>query len=392
MSREVVTALPGWASRAAAALEEARERTLSLVRGLSDDALRRQHSPLMSPVVRDLGHVANYEEQWLVRALGAPPVATGEIDTLFDAVRHPRSTRERLALPSPAAAFEYLAAVRARTLEWLERISAGRAQVPSTTAEGLVREGFVWGMVAQHEHQHGETLCATLQLMTDPPWSAPEDPPFARPNPQREVDPRAEVFVPAGACRIGTRSDPWAYDNERGEHEVEVPAFYLDRHPVTCGRYLEFIEDGGYRRRELWSEEGWAHVQREGLTAPLFWERSARSGSGASGRWVRRRFGTVEPIPLDEPVMHVCWYEAAAFARWSGRRLPTELEWEKAASWVPRTGARRGAKPGLPSARRVRALRVRPARGQRARDRAATRLRTAAGASSRPRCSPRSLR
>ncbi len=130
---------------------------------------------------------------------------------------------------------------------------------------------------------------------------------------------------------MGTDDKGWAYDNERPRHSVDLPAFWIDRWPVTNAAFQAFIADGGYRRRDLWSPAGWAFRVRSRLAAPKFWHRD-----GAA--WLRNRFGWVEEVPPGEPVQHVCWYEADAFARWAGRRLPTEQEWEKAARWSPERG------------------------------------------------------
>lgn len=298
-----------WREHARAELTAARARTLGLVQGLPDAELRRQHSPLMSPPVWDLAHVANYEEQWLLRALGAPGVASAEVDRLYDAFRHPRAGRAALPLFPPARAFAYLAEVRERALAQLDRVDEDGP---------LLRGGFVFGMVAQHEQQHAETLCATLQLMAHPYL------------PQTPAAPRGglawgeERLVPGGPFWMGS-DDPWAYDNERPRHLRDVPSFFIDALPVTNRAYQGFIEDGGYDDPRLWSKAGWAHRQEEGLEAPLFWR---REGKG----FVRRRFGFIEEVPPEEPVQHVCWFEAEAFARWAGRRLPTEAEWEKAAA------------------------------------------------------------
>jgi iron(II)-dependent oxidoreductase len=143
------------------------------------------------------------------------------------------------------------------------------------------------------------------------------------------------VLVPGGEFTMGTSTEAWALDNERPAHPVHVSAFVIDAAPVTNGQYAEFIAAGGYAEPRWWSEAGWRHRIDAGLEAPLFWRRDGE------GRWWRRRFGVLEPVPEDEPVMHVCFHEAAAYAAWAGRRLPTEAEWEKAARWDPASGRSR---------------------------------------------------
>ncbi|BCN47964.1 hypothetical protein RE9416_12650 [Prescottella equi] len=194
----------------------------------------------------------------------------------------------------------------------------------------LEHDGFAFAMIAQHEQQHDETMLATHQLRKGQAvLTAPDVPRAAAPIADRET------VIPAGEFTMGTSDDPWALDNERPAHRVHVPEFAIDTVPVSNAEYAEFIDDGGYRRRELWSERGWQHNRESGLEAPQFW-----TGDG-SGRWWRHRFGVLEPVPADEPVMHVCWFEADAYARWAGKRLPTESEWEKAARWHPASGRSR---------------------------------------------------
>ncbi|MGP3968389.1 ergothioneine biosynthesis protein EgtB [Streptomyces sp. 6N223] len=309
--------------RAREALQAARRRTLALTDCLHDAELTAQHSPLMSPMVWDMAHIANQEEIWLVRRAGGRPALWPHLDELYDAFRHPRADRPTLPLLTPTQARRYLAEVREQSLSVLEELDEARL-----TGEALLADGFVFGMIAQHEQQHDETILATHQLRSGPAvLDAPPPAPALSPSPR-------EVLVPGGPFTMGTdhATDPWALDNERPAHAVDVPAFFLDAAPVSNAAYQAFIADGGYREPRWWTREGWAHRRSEGLTAPLYWE-----PDGAGG-WLRRRFGRTEPVPPDEPVLHVCWYEADAYARWAGRRLPTEAEWEKAARHDPATG------------------------------------------------------
>jgi iron(II)-dependent oxidoreductase len=309
----------------AAALDEARARSLGLLDPLDEDDLRRQHSALMSPLVWDLAHVGNYEDLWLLRAVGAPGVGP-QYDDIYDAFRHPRKNRPALPLLGPAGARQYLAEVRGRALDALDALE--RAHLDGDGPEPLLAGGFVYGMVVQHEHQHDETMLATLQLRGRP-YAVLEEPA------PEGADVDGMALVPAGPFVMGTDRFPWAYDNERPAHVVELPAFLIDKAPVRNRDYAAFIDAGGYERPELWSEEGWAWRVQEGLEAPQSWCRDTGDGC-----WWRVRFGVVESVPPDEPVQHVCWHEAQAYAAWAGKRLPTEAEWEKAAA----------GSPGLPQA------------------------------------------
>ncbi|MFE2045464.1 ergothioneine biosynthesis protein EgtB [Streptomyces sp. NPDC059477] len=305
--------------RALASLLTARDRTTLLTTCVAEPELTAQHSPLMSPLVWDLAHIGNQEELWLLRAVAGQDALRPEIDGLYDAFEHPRAARPSLPLLSPEEARRYAAEVRGRALDVLES-----AAFHGTTR--LTEAGFAFGMIAQHEQQHDETMLITHQLRKGPPALIAPDP-----GPAPLLTGPAEVLIPGGPFTMGTSGEPWALDNEQPAHQREVAAFHLDTTPVTNGAYLRFIEDGGYGDPRWWTPQGWAHIQRHGIDAPLFWRRDA-------GQWLRRRFGVVEPVPPDEPVVHVCWYEADAYARWAGRRLPTEAEWEKAARHDPATG------------------------------------------------------
>jgi iron(II)-dependent oxidoreductase len=321
-------------------LERARARTLQLT-DLDDPTLVAQHDPLMSPLVWDLAHVGQQEELWLLRGgnPGRPGMLPAEVDSLYDAFKHQRADRPTLPLLPPVEARAYDHEVRGRVLDLLER----------TPEDDL----FTAGMVVQHEEQHDETMYATLQLRQGPPVLFPRrELPAGRPLRDRD-----RVFVAGGAFVLGVdaATEPFSLDNERPAHQVDVAPFWIARVPVRNGQWSEFIADGGYHRRDLWSARGWAHRAEAGLERPKFW----------TGEGTRFRFGAEEDVPPDEPVQHVGYFEAEAFATWSGARLPTEIEWEKACAWDPAAKARRswpwGSAAPAPDLANLGGLGLRPA-------------------------------
>ncbi len=311
MTDVLTTPEPATKERLAAELAASRARSLALLEPLDDADLLRQVSPLMSPLVWDLAHIGNYEELWLLRAVAGVAPLRPDIDPLYDAFEHPRAARPTLPILPPAQARTYLGAVRSHVLDVLDR-----ARLEGTE---LTREGFVWRMVVQHEHQHDETMLATLQLRGGE-RTLPAGPPLP---PGRVLPPHDDVLVPGGESVAGTSTDPWALDNERPAHRIDLPAFRIDRVPVSNQQYAAFVEAGGYLQQRWWHPTGWAHLQASGRRRPMTW-----TGDGAL-----TRFGELLPVDPDEPVQHVCFWEADAYARWAGRRLPTEQEWEKACGW-----------------------------------------------------------
>jgi gamma-glutamyl hercynylcysteine S-oxide synthase len=303
-------------------LAEARARTLLLIAPVDEADLRRQHDPLMGPILWDLGHIAHFEELWLLQNLEGE-VRFGEMPGMFNPFDNPRAKRGTLDLPDLQATLDHLRDVRRRVLASLELVDLCDAGKP------LLRDGFVYRMVLQHEYQHNETILQTLQLKQGGQYAAPRanpTPPVALP-----IDSSAMVRFPGGRVRMGTEDRTAAYDNERTAHEIALAAFVIDVAPVTNRQYLAFMDDGGYRRRELWTDEGWAWLEEAGVVAPKYWQENGRG-------WTMRIMDRTESAENDAPVCHVCAHEAEAYARWAGKRLPTEAEWEAAASWDPVAG------------------------------------------------------
>jgi iron(II)-dependent oxidoreductase len=273
-------------------LGEARQRTLDLVDGLDDDALHRPLDPIMSPLVWDLAHIAAYEDLWAVHRLGGEPLLHAELAATYDAFETPRAVRAEIELLDFDGATRYLDDVRTRTLAVLDRSG------PSELHE----------LVLRHELQHTETMRQAM-FLGDLPRGRPADLPAAAGDDDW-------IAIPAGPAELGAGGDGFAYDNERPRHPVDLLAFAIARAPVSNGTWMRFAEGGGYERREWWSDEGWAWKQCYDITHPLGW----RDG--------------LDPAA---PVMHVSWFEADAFARSQGARLPTEAEWERAATWDQET-------------------------------------------------------
>jgi iron(II)-dependent oxidoreductase len=276
-------------------LSEARQRTLALIEPLGDEQLNRVYSPILSPLAWDLGHIANFEELWLVQTIGEREPLHGELGRFYDAIENPRNSRGELPILRDAELRAYMADVRVRTLEVLETVEIGPG-----AGSRLLREGFVYEMLLAHELQHHETMLQLLQLVDG---YEPVRDEFSMPAADFPVRPES-IRIEAGEREIGAGPRGFAYDNERPRHRVELPAFEIDRTPATNAAYVEFVE-------------------ATGTEPPQYWE---RDGEG----WVSTVRGGRDPIDPGQPVVHVSWDQAEAFAHWAGKRLPSEYEWEAA--------------------------------------------------------------
>lgn len=329
------------------ALDEARQRTWLLVSGLSDHDLRTPATSYLSPPVWDLGHMANFEELWLVQRLAERRELHDGYNDIYDAFAHPRPERPSLRLLDRAGARRYMDEVRAIVGEVLTR----RDEL--TCDPRLLHGLFAHWMLVMHEHQHQETLLQTIQMRgAEGRYEIPA--PVRRlPEPRSPGPAKTNEMewcpVPVGRTTQGTALGPAVYDNEAPAHEVDVAAFEMARHPVTCGQYHEFLLDDGYEQSKWWSTRGRTWLNEETHHAPLYWHPADVPGS-----WERRGPGCRVPV-MDWPdviLSHVTYWEAEAFAAWAadrpgteGARLPRETEWEKACRWDPATGSVVGRNP-----------------------------------------------
>jgi iron(II)-dependent oxidoreductase len=272
-------------------LEDVRHETLALVAHLDDATLQRTLSPIMSPLVWDLAHIAAYEDLWLAHRHAGLPLLRPNLAELYDAFETPRAVRGEIELLGAPAAHDYLRDVRERVLAALARTGVG--------------DGVLCELVLRHELQHTETMRQTMAIAGILPAG---EPPLADAQPSSSAE--SWVEIPSGSFAMGASAEGFAYDNERPQHTVQLPAFRIARHPVSNASWLSFSECGGYERREWWSDEGWAWKEEYDIT---------HHPAVAAG------------YP-QAPACHVSWFEADAFARAHDARLPAEAEWERAAT------------------------------------------------------------
>ena len=304
------------ADRLAPALREARQRTLHLVADLDDDQLLGPRLDIVNPLLWEIGHVAWFQEKWVLRRDGAAPLRP-DADDLYDSIAIAHDLRWDLPLPRRDATVAYLLAVLDRALD--------------TVATADTEQRYHLAYALFHEDMHGEAFTYTRQTLSWPPPPLPD-----RPRPRSTPGAGAldgDVDVPGVTVDLGADPDDqrFVFDNEKWAHRVRVEPFAIARAQVTQAAFAAFVDDGGYERRELWTDEGWAWRQQAGADHPVYWRRG-------DGGWERRHFDRWVPLEPHRPVIHVNAHEARAFCRHAGRRLPTEAEWQVAASFDPATG------------------------------------------------------
>ena len=293
----------------AAWLLDARARTKLFVDNLNDEQLLGPRLPTVNPLLWEIGHVAWFQEKWVLRRNGGPSVRD-DADSLYDSAAVAHDVRWDLPLPERAETQSYMRGVLDRVLERLER-------------QEDEQDVYFIQLAIFHEDMHAEAFAITRQTFG---YAAPliESTPLAVPrSPDSFTD---DVYIPGGTYKLGAfREEPFVFDNEKWAHPVEIAPYSISRVPITQAAFAEFVNDAGYTRQDLWSAQGWAWRCQHNAEHPVYWRRTP-------GGWQRRAFDRWVPLEPNCPMMHVNWHEANAWCRWAGRRLPTEAEWELAAS------------------------------------------------------------
>lgn len=299
-------------------MNSARKETLALFDIARESDLHESPGFGFRPVIWHLAHIGVFEAYWILQRLKGEPSPDERYERVFDPIKTPRE--ESKNLPTRSEMENYLAQVRDRVFRHLERTEFDES-------DPLRRDGYLFRLVLEHEQQHQETLLYLLHLLNPSKKTRPSEiEAINKEIPVRHLTKGEMVTVDEGPFMLGANGDSFVYDNERPQHTVHVPAFKIDKYLTTNEEYAEFIAEGGYSRREFWSDEGWTWREKEGWRHPLYWKE-------VDGGWrVQTMFeeGTLRP---HHPVIGISWYESEAYARFRGKRLPTEAEWEKAASW-----------------------------------------------------------
>ena len=304
-----------------------RALTETLAAPLSPEDQCVQSMPDASPTKWHLAHTTWFFET-LVLMPNAPDYEPYDrqfqylFNSYYEALgaRHPRPQRGLITRPVLDEVYKYRRHVDAAMARLFERTPGAQR----AAFEGIAELGL------HHEQQHQELILTDIKHLFSCNKLLPRYT-LASPVPVKSAPPLGWADFAGGIVPIGHAKEDFAFDNEGPRHLVLLGPYRLASRLITCGEYLAFMEDGGYRRPEFWLSDGWGIVQAEGLEAPLYW-------SNEAGDWQVFTLGGVQALKRDEPVVHVSFYEAAAYAAWAGKRLPTEFEWEAAAIAQPVEG------------------------------------------------------
>lgn len=291
-------------------LRNARQRTLELIDGLNHEQLMGPRLPTTNPLPWEIGHVAYFHEYWCLRNRHKLDSFLDNADALYDSINIEHDTRWDLPIPPMAEIHDYMEKVLNREIELLE--------AEDESAEAI----YLYRYALFHEDMHTEAFAYTRQTLKHPAPDIKPAPKQAEPAGALEGD----VYIPACEYQLGARpQDGFCFDNEKWAHPVKINAFDIARAPVTNAQYLEFVEAGGYSNKDYWDEDGWDWKIERQLAHPVYWCKEDE-------QWQQRCFNEWYTLVEHQPVIHVSWHEAQAWCRWAGRRLPSEVEWELAAS------------------------------------------------------------
>ena len=299
--------------------QEAHERTLVLIDGLSSEQLMGPLLPIVNPLLWEIGHTAYFYELWVLRHHLKQPPLLANADSLYDSMTIAHDDRWDLPLPSLEDTLVYIQTV-------LENIKSCLARGDDSVRDYLAQYAVF------HHDMHNEAYTYTRQTLNYPaPLVA--DPDKAKPDKTSithdEIGLSGDTKIPGGTFMLGaSQQDGFVFDNEKWAHPVEISAFSIAKAAVSNADYLSFVEADGYKKREYWDDEGWKWRQQSQLLHPVYWRHTAEG-------WQIKQFDRWNTMPMDAALIHVCWYEAQAYCRWAGRRLPSEAEWEVAAAAEP---------------------------------------------------------
>ncbi len=295
-------------------LTDVRARTLELVRDLDDSQLMGPRLDTVNPMLWEIGHVAWFYEHFALQRLDGGEKRLPNADGMYNSSTVAHDVRWDLPLPSRQGTLDYMARVQDAMMR---RLAGERASE---------QESALYLLTIFHEDMHDEAFTYTRQTLGYPAPEFAAAPAIA----DAEAGPLAgDVSVTGGTLQLGSPPEaPFVFDNEKWAHPVMVAPFRIARAAVTNAEFAEFVADGGYRRRALWSDEGWRWREAARAEHPVYWR---REGDG----WMERRFDGEQELLPHRPVIHVSWHEVNAWCRWAGRRLPSEAEWEFAAATEP---------------------------------------------------------